>query len=154
MCLSSCRSDWPIGTNAAWNNTCVYVEKAGKQHIGYALCLSQSVSRSFNDSAREYHTVLQSIDNRMQTLFDELLKTKRTYERNLSKYSRLVLETEANIRSKDALLQEAATRGNQKEVDDEGFLNRSLIKVRLPMNVCHIIYCYHSILIPLSSLNR
>jgi hypothetical protein len=115
----------------AWNSTCVYVEKAGKQHIGFALCVSQSVSRSFSDSAREYHSTLLSIDNRMQTFFDDLLKTKRAFERDLSKYMRLILETEANIRSKDALIQETAARGNQKEVDDEGFLNSSLKKVCL-----------------------
>jgi hypothetical protein len=41
---------------------CVFTEKIGKQHIGYAVCLLQNIARSFSEFAKFSSAELADID--------------------------------------------------------------------------------------------
>ena len=60
--LTQSKTDWPASTNRAWNNICAFTEKLGKQHIGYANCLSQSIARSFTEHSKSSVAELNAID--------------------------------------------------------------------------------------------
>lgn len=60
--LTQSKQDWPNSTNGAWNNISIFTEKLGKQHIGYATCLSQSISRSFLEHSKISVAALGAID--------------------------------------------------------------------------------------------
>ncbi len=69
----------------------------------------------------------------IQSLLEELLKTRRNYDRNLMKYARLVQDTESNIKARDSSVHDMALRMNESKDSDDAasFLNRSLTKVKL-----------------------
>lgn len=46
------KDDWPIETTRLLEQLHTSTEKAGKQHIGYSLCVSQSISREFFEYAK------------------------------------------------------------------------------------------------------
>jgi hypothetical protein len=63
-------------------------------------------------------------------LLEELLKTRRNYDKNLVKYARLIQDTEANLKTRDTSVHDLAARmSDMEDTDDVGFLNRSLSKV-------------------------
>lgn len=67
--LAQSKSDWPSCTNGTWNNICVFSEKLGKQHIGYATCLSQSVARSFVEHGKDHVSELNAMDVKVRRYY-------------------------------------------------------------------------------------
>lgn len=46
------KEDWPVETNRVLDQIHITSEKLGKQHIGYSLCISQSIAREFNEYSK------------------------------------------------------------------------------------------------------
>jgi hypothetical protein len=129
--LAQSKSDWPSRTNGAWNNICVFSEKLGKQHIGYATCLSQSIARSFSEHSKSSVAELTAIDVKIQGLQYEMVKAKTKYDRNHVKYLTLVLDTEQSIKSRDSSVHDYASKGERESEVYDGFLKRSVTKVNI-----------------------
>jgi hypothetical protein len=42
------REEWPVVPNKVWDQIGTTMERLGKQHIGFHLCVSQSIARGLN----------------------------------------------------------------------------------------------------------
>lgn len=56
------KEDWPVETNRVLDQIHITSEKIGKQHIGYSLCVSQSIAREFNEHAKTNGRKIQEIE--------------------------------------------------------------------------------------------
>ena len=59
------REGWPTAVNALWDNVCSAEERLGKQHIGFSLCISHSISRELNEHWRVSSPHLDDIHNKV-----------------------------------------------------------------------------------------
>ena len=57
------RSEWTLSAQPAWENIFTITEKLGKQHIGFSICISQSVGRTFLNFAMDHKNKVQDIVN-------------------------------------------------------------------------------------------
>jgi hypothetical protein len=63
------KDDWPIETNHTLDQLQTTTEKIGKQHLGYSLCISQSISRDFGEYARTTTRRINELELKVSLLF-------------------------------------------------------------------------------------
>jgi len=124
---SQSKDQWPVETNNAWDQLYTTSERLGKQHIGFSLCISQSIARELYDHGRSSSRRVQEIETKLQSLLDDISKSTRSIKKKNAKYARLVQDAEAAIIARDGAIRDYAEKINDQT--GEGFINRSLTKV-------------------------
>lgn len=59
------KDDWPMETNRLLDQLQITTEKIGKQHIGYSLCISQSISRDFADYVKSTSKRINELESKV-----------------------------------------------------------------------------------------
>jgi hypothetical protein len=62
------KDDWPVETNHILDQLQTTTEKIGKQHIGYSLCISQSISRDFAEFAKSTTRRINELESKVYLL--------------------------------------------------------------------------------------
>jgi hypothetical protein len=141
------RDDWPIETNNVLDQLHVTTEKVGKQHIGYSLCISQSIAREFIEHAKATTKRISDLElkvvpcplsplslpshlsayTQIQSSVEEIAKNTKIWKKKYGKYIRLVQDAEVSIIARDAAIREYAEKITN--TTEEGFFNRSITMV-------------------------
>ena len=77
---------------------CVFTEKLGKQHIGYAVCLLQNIARSFTEFAKYSNAELAELDIKVSMFPSALRQLSLTMLKLLdSVFTRRIVENKKKL---------------------------------------------------------
>ena len=110
---------WPQFQATCDNVLKSFTTAKGKFHLNLHTTLTSNVSKTLQEHYKSSNKSIQVLVSRIQTLSDDLRKTKQQYQRRIEKYGRIVVEAETTISSRDALNESMAPRsgGDSKERD-------------------------------------
>lgn len=127
------QSQWLPTCNVALESIFKMTTSAnGKQLVGFSSNISQNISKTFPEQVKASKRRVLALSTKIATQVDEYKKAKLQHTKNLEKYQKMVVDTEAAIKSRTAASEAEARLSVDKEptlVKDDNFMNRSLTKM-------------------------
>ena len=110
---------WIAEVDVAWDASRILIEKLGKQHLGLASCISQSIGRRIAEISVKHKADLKQCLAIYRQYVQELNREKATMQKAKQKYERAVEDADQILHMRDK-----AASDSKDKAEPDGFIGK------------------------------